>query len=312
MRKNPPRWRYLATSDEGDACHCCGRTNLKRYVWLVELDEDGNEISDPAPYGTTCAGHLLRGSCGKKPTVSQSNDLIEHARARSKAQFHDEFSKALQATERLVPPEPVLERGRIGQYVVRVGDVSETYAGSFETDAEAAESWRRWKHDKIRAANRHWHERRALEWMEQNGQRTDLAPRSIGSRIANPDDDDFDDEDLSDAPASYRAFSEWIRALKRRKIEFIEEHRKIFERDGIVVVPGFDGRYTLALTRGTTSPYRVTQFLADEPVGHGERDTLDDALVLLWEDATSEYKRAPPQPKPNPRARELGRRLAAL
>lgn len=180
-----PRYRYLATSDEGDACHCCGRTNLKRYVWLIELDEDRNEIGDPAPFGTTCAAHLLRGSCGKKPTVSQSNDIIGHAKIRSKTQFHDEYSKALEATSHLVAPDPVLGRGRIGQYVVVVGDVSETYAGSFVSDPE--EEWRRNKHDKIRAANRHWHERRALEWMQQHGQRIDLAPISIGSRIVNPD-----------------------------------------------------------------------------------------------------------------------------
>mgnify|MGYP001559045717 CR=1 FL=1 len=128
---------------------------------------------------------------------------------------------------------------------------------------------------------------------------------------------DDDEEDLTDAPASYRAFSEWIRALKRRKGEFIEEHRKIFEKDGIVVVPGYDGRYQLALTRGTTSPYRVTTFLADEPVGHGERETLDEALALLWEDATAEYAKRPKPPKPNPtadtrRATHVGRRITTL
>ena len=114
----------------------------------------------------------------------------------------------------------------------------------------------------------------------------------------NPDaDDEFDDEDESDAPQSYKDFSAWIRALAARRKEFIAEHRAIFERDGIVSVPGYDGRYTLVLTRGTTSPYRVTDFLGDEPTGHSERNTLEDALVVLWEDATSEYKRSPPQPK---------------
>ena len=123
---------------------------------------------------------------------------------------------------------------------------------------------------------------------------------------------DDDEEDLTDAPASYRAFSEWIRALKRRKGEFIEEQREIFERDGIVTAPGYDGRYTLALTRGTTSAYRVTDFLGDEPTGHSEFSNLDDALARLWEDATSDYAKRPKQPKPNPsgRARAVARRVA--
>lgn len=145
------------------------------------------------------------------------------------------------------------------------------------------------------------------------------AARFIGPKAANPDDDD-EDEDLSDAPASYRAFSEWIKALKRRRTEFIAEHREIFKREGIVAVPGYDGRYTLVLTRGTTSPYRVTDFLGDEPVGHSERDTLDEALEVLWQDATSDYAQRPPQPRAgtNPRARNpsqgrasrIGRRIA--
>jgi hypothetical protein len=307
------RYRYLGTDDEASTCSCCGKRGLKRVVWLAELDEDGNEAGEAAHYGTTCAGHLLRGGLGKKPTVSQANDVIAHAKARSKAQFHDEFSQALDATAHLKPPAPTLGRGRSGQYVVIVGDVQETYAGSFETDPD--ESWRRWSRDKTSAANRAWHERRALEHMTKLGQRTDLASAHIGNRMANPDDD-FDDEDDSDAPQSYRDFNAWIRALKARKNEFIEEHRKIFERDGIVVVPGYDGRYQLVLTRGTTSPYRVTDFIGDEPTGHSERDKLDEALALLWEDATPEYKRAPPMPKratnPGARATKLARRVGSL
>ncbi len=137
----------------------------------------------------------------------------------------------------------------------------------------------------------------------------------------NPDDDDFDDEDLSDAPESYRAFTGWIKALKKRRGEFIAEHRAIFERDDIVSAPGYDGRYALVLTRGTTSPYRITDFIGEEPTGHSEFDTLDDALGRLWEDATSEYARRPPQPgrSANPsrqpaasRVSRAGRRIANL
>ncbi len=134
----------------------------------------------------------------------------------------------------------------------------------------------------------------------------DIASEIDTFSAANPDDDDFDDEDLSDAPESYRAFSEWIRAGNRRKVEFVAEHREIFKRDGIVAILGY-GKYTLALTRGTTSPFRVTDFKDDEPVGHSEHDTLDEALVRLWQDASSDYAKRPPRPEPSAKNPTSGR-----
>lgn len=319
-RRNPPRYRYLATSDEGDACHCCGRTNLKRYVWLAELDEDGNALGDGDPYGTTCAAHLLRGSCGKKPSVGEAKKIIDVAadeeKARLRREFDRNYEQASDALRHLRPPAAIRERNEYGVPLVRVGDAAASYGSRWDTDEQNARAYD--LDDATRRAQRDWLHNRVLEWMEERTMRTAPFGQPRGKNPA--DDDEFDDEDDSDAPASYRDFNAWIRALKQRKREFIAEHREIFERDGIVVVPGFDGRYSLALTRGTTSPFRVTSFLGDEPVGHGERDTLDDALTLLWEDATSEYKRAPKMPpsqykrapKANPRARALSRRVVAL
>ena len=37
-------------SDEGDSCSCCGRSNLKTYVWILDTDMGTCE-----PYGTSCA-----------------------------------------------------------------------------------------------------------------------------------------------------------------------------------------------------------------------------------------------------------------
>lgn len=52
-------YRIKGINDDEDTCHCCGKTNLKRVVWLVELDADGNEIGDAFPYGTTCASKAM-------------------------------------------------------------------------------------------------------------------------------------------------------------------------------------------------------------------------------------------------------------
>jgi len=309
--RNPPRYRYLATSDEGDACHCCGRPDLKRYVWLVELDEDGNALGDGDPYGTTCAAHLLRGTCGKKPSVGEAKKIIDTAadeeKVRLRREFDRNYEQARDAMRHARIPEPERVVNEYGVPLVRIGDAAASYGSRWNTPEQNDAAFRSSEgRDAIRRAEHQWFHNRVLDWMEEHGMRT------LRGRVEwNPaDEDDFDDEDDSDAPASYQAFNAWIRALKRRRGEFIAEHREIFERDGIVVVPGYDGRYEIALTRGTTSPFRVTDFLAGEPVGHSERNTLDEALEVLWQDAASEYAKRPPKPNPSCRARAVARIVA--
>lgn len=53
------KYKVKGINDEHDTCECCGKTGLKRVVWLAPLDEDGQEICDPAPYGNVCAAYLL-------------------------------------------------------------------------------------------------------------------------------------------------------------------------------------------------------------------------------------------------------------
>lgn len=48
-------FRILGTTDEVDACDCCGKTGLKSTVAVVELDADGNDVSDTLYFGCTCA-----------------------------------------------------------------------------------------------------------------------------------------------------------------------------------------------------------------------------------------------------------------
>lgn len=46
--------KVLGINDDTDTCECCGRTGLKRVVWL-ERDESG-----PFAAGVDCAGKILR------------------------------------------------------------------------------------------------------------------------------------------------------------------------------------------------------------------------------------------------------------
>lgn len=53
------KYKVLAINDDQEFCSCCGKQGLKRVVWLINLDKDGNEYGEPVNYGTSCAGKLL-------------------------------------------------------------------------------------------------------------------------------------------------------------------------------------------------------------------------------------------------------------
>lgn len=57
MNTNPTtspalRFKVMGVNDDADDCACCGRTGLKRVVWIQDL-----ETSEIRHYGTTCAAN---------------------------------------------------------------------------------------------------------------------------------------------------------------------------------------------------------------------------------------------------------------
>ena len=53
------RYGLKGINDDQHECSVCGKIELKRVMWLVELDDDGNEVGEPFHCGTTCGANLM-------------------------------------------------------------------------------------------------------------------------------------------------------------------------------------------------------------------------------------------------------------
>ncbi|MER5952068.1 hypothetical protein ABT127_39130 [Streptomyces sp. NPDC001904] len=60
VARSTPQFVIKGVVDDCTECGCCGRTNLKRTVALMPLDQDGNEDGAVCYYGTSCAAAALR------------------------------------------------------------------------------------------------------------------------------------------------------------------------------------------------------------------------------------------------------------
>lgn len=53
------RFALIAVNDDETTCCVCGKIELKRVMWITELDSDGNAIGDVFHCGTTCGAKLM-------------------------------------------------------------------------------------------------------------------------------------------------------------------------------------------------------------------------------------------------------------
>lgn len=53
------KYACVAINDECTECSVCGRAELKRVMWLVTLDGDGNKDGDAFPVGSSCGATML-------------------------------------------------------------------------------------------------------------------------------------------------------------------------------------------------------------------------------------------------------------
>lgn len=69
------RYRVMGVNSDSDVCSICGKSELKKVVWLAELDADGNP-SNTFAAGTTCAAKLLG---YVKTKFDSAKELVEYA-----------------------------------------------------------------------------------------------------------------------------------------------------------------------------------------------------------------------------------------
>lgn len=74
------RYALKGVNDDRSECVVCGKIELKRVMWLVELDAEGNEIGDPLHCGTTCGAKLMQRkvSVVNKAVNSFGKKLYDH------------------------------------------------------------------------------------------------------------------------------------------------------------------------------------------------------------------------------------------
>lgn len=59
------RYALKGINDDRSECAVCGKIELKRVMWLIELDAEGTEVGDAFHCGTTCGAKLMQ----RKQTV---------------------------------------------------------------------------------------------------------------------------------------------------------------------------------------------------------------------------------------------------
>ncbi len=81
--KRQPKYRVYGINDDTDTCEVCGKTNLKRVVWMMPLDSEGNEVAaQPFPAGVDCAGRMMGWSFGRKKAESKLQEMLIDNRKR--------------------------------------------------------------------------------------------------------------------------------------------------------------------------------------------------------------------------------------
>ena len=83
-------YQIKGINSDTDTCECCGKTGLKKVVWIVELDQDNNETALPMAYGTTCAAKKLslNTTGGSKATTERAiNDLMIEQKNQARADY---------------------------------------------------------------------------------------------------------------------------------------------------------------------------------------------------------------------------------
>ena len=77
------RFKVKGINDEQDACMCCGKTGLKRVVWIEDT-----ETSEVWHFGTSCAENPTK-AFGVKSEIRKAVREFDKVQARAKQEARD-------------------------------------------------------------------------------------------------------------------------------------------------------------------------------------------------------------------------------
>ena len=63
------QYALVAINDEEQVCQFCGKVDLKKVMWLVNVDADGNKHGEAFAVGTTCGAKMLGQTTSKINTA---------------------------------------------------------------------------------------------------------------------------------------------------------------------------------------------------------------------------------------------------
>ena len=99
------QYKLKGINDDHDTCEICGKTELKRVMWLVEVSEDGDEITEAFPAGLICGAKLLGIKSKNEAKVSKKvNEMAKEQVNIAIKKIMDTFVKI---DSMLVPPQMV-------------------------------------------------------------------------------------------------------------------------------------------------------------------------------------------------------------
>jgi hypothetical protein len=73
------KYKLMGVNSDEDTCSCCGKTNLKRVMWLMECDEEGNANGEVFPMGTTCGSKKMGISEGEIASADRQGKVAKLA-----------------------------------------------------------------------------------------------------------------------------------------------------------------------------------------------------------------------------------------
>lgn len=88
------KYRVKGINDDMDTCMHCGKSGLKKVVWLTQVDIDGSDMGEVFCVGVDCAKSLLKMRGGRDSIIIQltneyANDLVNRISAL-KFKFYNE------------------------------------------------------------------------------------------------------------------------------------------------------------------------------------------------------------------------------